>query len=62
MRYPEQSLTENEERWGGGERKSSKGGKVRGMNLYHEETKEEIRGKKKYDLAYIYILAYLCEK
>lgn len=58
MRYPEQSLTENEERWEGGERKRSKGGKVRGMNLYHEETKEEIRGKN--DLAYI--LAYLCEK
>lgn len=66
MRYPEQSLTENEEkdRWKSEkERKEEgvKGGreKVRGMNLYREETKgEERRGKEKNDLARMYTCIY----
>lgn len=63
MRYPEQPLTENEERKREtGERKGRKerrrereGEKVRGMNLYREETKGEVCAERRRTVAHIYM-------
>lgn len=65
MRYPEQPLTENEERKREtGERKGRKerrrerereGEKIRGMNLYREETKGEVCAERRRTVAHIYM-------
>lgn len=49
MRYPEQPLTENEE----GER-GRKEERVRGMNLYREETKGEVERRRTAARIYVY--------
>lgn len=47
MRYPEQSLTENEEKQKGGRESELKGWIYIGMNLYRDETKKVMRRREK---------------